>query len=223
VLRFLIINNQPNRHIVFDTGIGLLNLVDEFDKEERVFFGKEEETKGMKDLNVTYKLAQPYDIPDRIPFQLPYRHLVTLIQLGETWDEVKKILLRTDQIPKDISKTDERHLKQRVEHARYWLDNFAPDMVKFEIKKKMPNVDIDKKSKDFLSNLNDTLENITWDPESIHRTIYETSEDLNIPIKTAFKTIYLITLGQEKGPRAGYFLSNLDKDFVLKRIEQAIK
>jgi lysyl-tRNA synthetase class 1 len=223
VLRFLIINNQPNRHIVFDTGIGLLNLVDEFDKEERVFFGKEEEIKGMKDLNVTYQLAQPYDIPDSIPFQLPYRHLVTLIQLGENWDEAKKILIRTGQIPKDISKADEKHLKQRVEHAKYWLDNFAPDIVKFKIKKKMPDIDIDKKTKDFLSNLKNKLENMTWDPEGIHKTIYETSEDLKIPIKKSFKTIYLITLGQEKGPRAGYFLSNLDKNFVLKRIEQAIK
>ncbi|MBN1281157.1 MAG: lysine--tRNA ligase, partial [Candidatus Thermoplasmatota archaeon] len=34
VLRFLIMRNQPNRHIVFDSGLGLLTLVDEYDKEE---------------------------------------------------------------------------------------------------------------------------------------------------------------------------------------------
>ena len=44
-----------------------------------------------------------------------------------------------------------------------------------------------------------------------------------IPIKIAFQAIYQIILGQEKGPRAGYFLSNLDKDFVLKRVKEAIK
>ncbi len=223
VLRFLIINNQPNKHIVFDTGLGLLNLVDEFDREERVFFGKEEKIKGMKDLNVTYELSQPYGAPSKIPYQIPYRHLVTLIQLEKSWDKVKKILLRTKQIPKDLDKKDENHLKQRVEHAHYWLDNFAPELVKFEIKKNMPKVTITDKEKEFLSNLKHSIKNISWDAENIHNAIYEISELVNIPIKLAFKTLYLIILGQEKGPRAGYFLSNLDRGFVLKRIEQAIK
>ncbi len=44
VLRFLLMKNQPERHIVFDSGLGLLSLVDEYDKEERVYFGKQEET-----------------------------------------------------------------------------------------------------------------------------------------------------------------------------------
>jgi lysyl-tRNA synthetase class 1 len=64
VLRFLIVNNQPNKHIVFDSGLGLLNLVDEFDKEERVYYGKEEAIKGMKDLKKTYELSEPYGIPE---------------------------------------------------------------------------------------------------------------------------------------------------------------
>ena len=38
VLRFLLMKNQPERHIVFDSGLGLLSLVDEYDKEERVYF-----------------------------------------------------------------------------------------------------------------------------------------------------------------------------------------
>jgi lysyl-tRNA synthetase class 1 len=223
VLRFLIINNQPGKHIVFDSELGLLNLVDEYDKEERVYFGKEKATKGMKDLKKTYKLSQPYKIPATIPFQLPYRHLVTLIQIGGNWDEMKKILLRTGQIPKDLSKEDENHLKQRAEHARYWLENFAPDMVKFEVKKKMPKVDLSEEQKRFLTYLTKTLPSTKWEAEKIHNKVYNISENENIPIKTAFKTLYQIILGQEKGPRAGYFLSNLDKDFVLKRVEEAVK
>ena len=57
VLRFLLMNNQPNKHLMFDSGLGLLNLVDEYDKFERVYFGKEEEIKGMKDLKKTYELS----------------------------------------------------------------------------------------------------------------------------------------------------------------------
>jgi len=223
VLRFLIIRNQPNKHMVFDSSIGLLNLVDEYDKLERIYFGKEEETKGMKDLKKTYELSQPYDIPKNIPYQLPYRHLVTLVQIGKNWEAVKKILLRTGQIPKDLSKEDEKHLKQRIEHVSYWLENFAPDMVKFTVKKKLPKLNLAKEQKTFLSSLKEISSSLEWDAESIHNAIYESSEKQNMQIKIAFKTIYQIILGQEKGPRAGYFLSNLDKDFVLKRFEEAVK
>jgi lysyl-tRNA synthetase class 1 len=223
VLRFLLMNNQPNKHIQFDPGIGLLNLVDEYDQLERVYFKKEEEIKGMKDLEKTYELSQPYEIPDKIPFQLPYRHLVTLVQIGKSWKDVKNILLRTDQIPKNLSKEDEKHLEQREEHAKYWLDNFAPDMVKFEVKKKLPKGSLDKEQIKFLKSLSEKISDIKWDAEDIHKKIYDISEKEKIPIKIAFKSIYQIILGQEKGPRAGFFLSNLDKDFVIKRVKEAIK
>jgi len=223
VLRFLIMKNQPNKHVVFDPGLGVLSLVDEYDQNERVYFEKEEKTRGMKDLEKTYKLSQPHTIPKEIPYQIPYRHLVTLVQIGKNWDEVKKILLRTGQIPKDLSDSDEKHLKQRAEHAKYWLKYFAPDMIRFEVKKEIPKVKPTAEQKKFLSSLRETLSSLAWDADSIHNAIYESSEKEEIPIKTAFKTIYQVILGQEKGPRAGYFLSNLDKDFVLKRFKEAIK
>jgi lysyl-tRNA synthetase class 1 len=223
VLRFLLMNNQPGKHLIFDSGLGLLNLVDEYDKQERVYFRKEEPTKGMKDLKKTYELSQPYAVPKKIPYQLPYRHLVTLIQIGKSWDEVKKILLRTKQVPKDLHKEDEEHLKLRTEHAKYWLENFAPDMVKFEVKKKLPKVNLAEEQKKFLLSFTEKLSSIDWEAENIHNIIYDSSEKEKIPIKTAFKTIYQIILEQEKGPRAGYFLSNLDRDFVLKRVEEAVK
>jgi lysyl-tRNA synthetase class 1 len=223
VLRFLIIKNQPTKHIEFDPGLGILNLVDEFDQQERVYFGKEEEIKGMKDLEKAYELSQPYAIPKTIHYQLPYRHLVTLVQIGKTWEDVKNILLRTGQIPKNISKKDEEHLKQRADHAKIWIKKYAPSMVKFEVKKKLPKIKLTKDEQNFISEFGSEINIIKWEAEEIHNLIYETSKKTNIPTKTAFTLIYKLILNQEKGPRAGYFLSNLDKDFVYKRFKEVIK
>lgn len=223
VLRFLIMRNQPNKHIVFDSGLGLLTLVDEYDKEEEVYFGKEEEMKGMKDFKKTYELSQPYQIPKTMPLHLPYRHLVTLIQIAHTWDEVKEILIRTNQIPLKGKKDDEEHLRQRTEHVRYWLDRFAPNEVKFEIKRTLPPVSLSQEQHMVLSLFKEKISHLVWDPETIHNSIYEISEETKIPIKIAFQAIYLVLLGQEKGPRAGFFLSNLDKEFVLVRVTEAVK
>lgn len=223
VLRFLLMKNQPNKHIIFDSGIGLLNLVDEFDREERAYFGVEEGIKGMKDIRKTYELSQPYKIPSKMPFQIPYRHLVTLVQIGKNWDVIKKILLRTGQINDDLSLNDEKRLRCRTENVKYWLDNFAPDMVKFEVKKHMPKIILSTEQKDFLKSLLRFISDIDWNAEAIHNCIYQISENERFMTKNAFKLIYELILGQSKGPRAGYFLSNLDKSFVLKRFEEAIK
>jgi len=223
VLRFLLMKNQPNKHIQFDPGLGILNLVDEYDFQEQVYFEKEEKIKGMKDLKKTYELSQPYETPKKIPIQLPYRHLVTVIQIADNWRDLKLILERTGQIPKKIDKKDEEHLKQRADHAKYWLETFAPEMVKFKVKKQIPSIKLNDNQIKFLKNLKSDLSSSKWDPEEIHNSIYKSSEKEKIPIKESFKTIYQIILGREKGPRAGYFLSNLDKKFVIKRIEEAIK
>jgi len=222
VLRFLIIRNQPNKHIMFDPDLGVLNLVDEYDQQERVYFGKEEKIKGMKDLKIHYELSQPYNIAKKIPYQLPYRHLVTLVQITKKWQDIKNILIRTNQIPEDLEKTDEELLKKRAEHVKYWLDNFASEIVKFEVKRKLPKVSLNAEQKKFLKTFLEIIDNIRWDAEDIHNGIYQGSEKQKMPIKTAFSSIYKIILGHEKGPRAGYFLSNLDKEFVINRIKEAI-
>jgi len=107
----------------------------------------------------------------------------TLIQIGGNWDEVKKILLRTDQIPKDLKKEDEEYLKQRTEHVRYWLDAFAPDMVKFEVTKKMPKITFTEEQKEFLSTLYEKIQDIKWEPDEIHDIIYEISQEKNPSMK----------------------------------------
>jgi lysyl-tRNA synthetase, class I len=223
VLRFLIMRNQPNRHIVFDSGLGLLTLVDEYDKEEEVYFGKEEETKGMKEFKKTYELSQPYHVPKTMPLHLPYRHLVTLIQIGKTWDDVKDILIRTGQIPKKIKKEDEEHLRIRTEHVQCWLEKFAPDEVKFEVQETLPKIPLTTEQHTVLTLFKEKIPTLAWEPEAIHNAIYEISESTKIPIKTAFQALYQVILGQEKGPRAGFFLSNLQKDFVLERMTEAVK
>jgi len=223
VLRFLLMNNQPSKHITFDSGLGLLNLVDEYDKIERVYFKKEEKEKGMKDLKATYELSQPYEISKNMPHQLSYRHLVTLVQIGDNWKEIKKILRRTDQIPKELSKKDEERLKQRQEHAKYWLKNFAPEIVKFKVKKEKINIKLENNQIRFLKNLYKKISQIKWEAEDIHNAIYEATQEEKISPKKAFTTIYQIILEKERGPRAGYFLSNLEEKFVIERIKEAIK
>jgi lysyl-tRNA synthetase class 1 len=223
VLRFLIMKNQPNKHINFDPGFGLLSLVDEYDQLERMYFGKEETIKGIKDLDVIYELSQPDKIPLTLPVQVPYRHLVTLVQIQKNWKDLKPMLQRSNQLPETISKDDEDRIKQRIHHVLFWLNTYAPASVKFTIKKTLPKLTLTEDQQRFLNAFLQNTDSMNWDAETIHNQIYEIIETLNISPKIAFSTMYQLILGQNKGPRIGYFLSNLDKDFVLKRCMEAVK
>ncbi len=221
VLRFLIMRNQPSKHITFDPGFGLLTLVDEYDQVERMYFGEEERIKGYKDLDAIYELSQPGEIPTSIPYQIPFRHLVTVVQIGDSWEEVKEILHRTGQLPNTISKEDEKHLRQRKEHATYWLSHFAPKAVRFTVKKNLPNISFSKEEQQLLYDIAQYAEETTWSAENIHNLIYQISEQHKISPKKAFTAVYKAILGEKRGPRAGFFLSNLDKSFVINRFTEA--
>jgi len=149
--------------------------------------------------------------------------MVTLVQIAKNWNEIKKILIRTNQIPENIGKDDEKLLKSRAEHAKYWVDNFAPEMIKFEILRELPkDIKLTKEQKTFLKSFHQKLLETEWDAEEIHKSIYSVAEEIGIDKNVAFKSLYQILLGKDRGPRAGYFLSSLDKKFVLKRIEETI-
>ncbi len=223
VLRYLIMKHQPNKHLTFDPGFGLLTLVDDYDQLERVYFDEEEEIKGMKDLDTVYELSQPTEIPKKLPVQIPYRHLVTIVQISNDWEEIKEMLHRTNQLPETITEKDKKRLQQRIDHVIYWLNNFAPKAITFSVKKQLSDQPLTDEQQTVLRSFLEKATNLTWDPETIHNTIYGIAENQKISPKVAFQSIYTVILGQKKGPRVGYFLSNLDKDFVINRFKEAVK
>ena len=63
-----------------------------------------------------------------------------------------------------------------------------------------------------------SLPDIAWEAEVIHTCIHDSSVDLGA--KKAFRVLYQILLGKNRGPRLGFFLSSLDREFVLIRLKE---
>ncbi|MDX1766342.1 MAG: hypothetical protein R3313_05335, partial [Candidatus Saccharimonadales bacterium] len=58
------------------------------------------------------------------------------------------------------------------------------------------------------------------DGEWFHHQIYEAKEAHQLEPKQAFETIYQLILGQSSGPRAGWFLSTLERDWLTRRLRR---
>jgi lysyl-tRNA synthetase class 1 len=198
VLRYMIIKTKPEKLIDFDPSLGLLTLVDEFDHDE----GR------------AFELSRISEQECNIPF----KHLVTAVQIAHGCEELVQVLSRSGH-----EVTDTSTLKKRARNVRNWLDRFAPEFVKFQVQQTLP-VQVKALTcgqKKVLAKLAISLSMKSSDAEWIHNQIYSISEKEGVDIKDAFKAIYLSLLAKTSGPRAGWFLASLNPEFVIARFKEA--
>ena len=72
--------------------------------------------------------------------------------------------------------------------------------------------------KKILRSFLDGMDSIPWNPESIHNAVYEIITAEGVKPQEGFGAFYRALIDKERGPRLGYFLSNLDREFVRKRL-----
>jgi lysyl-tRNA synthetase class 1 len=211
---------SPDRHIDYDPGMGIIDSVDEYDHIETLYYDGGADDKE-KDLLRAYELAQPECARPKKPLQVPYRHLVSLVQMAPDTNGVLDIIMRTEDLAA-IGKEDRAVLEQRCGCVRHWLDNFAPDDVKFSIAATMPAVELNEDEKRFLGTILPALEKVDWHAAAIHDAVHGTATGMGIPAKVAFGSLYKILIGKKQGPRLGYFLSTMERAFVVGRVREAL-
>ncbi len=199
VLRYLIIRSKPEKHIEFDPGIPLLNLIDEYDRRANPRAHELSQTKRAEDTAI------------------PFRHLVTAVQVTRETDALLGILERSG-----YDTSDSRAVLARAENAQRWVERYAPPNLKFKVYKELPQAvrSFDSIERELLGVLAKEIKG--WKtPQEIHDGIYKIAKETGIEPKRFFQTIYTTLLSAKSGPRLGYFLASLDNDFLVKRFNQA--
>ncbi|MDY6964513.1 MAG: lysine--tRNA ligase [Halobacteriota archaeon] len=203
-LRYLIIRTKPEKHIDLDPGLPSLNLMDEFD--------------GLPFSDRSLELSQT-ESSKRFTAKVPFRHIVNAGQIADgDFDLLLEVLQRSG-----YDTSEDELIKLRSVKAERWLAKFAPDFVKFKVQKDLPDKaknlsDIQKRA---LRDLADMLDD--KDAEEIHNEIYRMAEELDIKPAKIFEAIYIALLGLKSGPRAGWFLVSLDRDFVKDRFRRVFE
>ena len=200
IVRYIIIKVKPERHIEFDPGISLLDLIDEFERALK-----------LKDRAVELSMVKEVEYSD-----VSFRHLVIVGQIAN-WDVEKalEILQRTGYKVDEVVKKD---VERRMSYAKKWLEKFAPDKIKFEIVKDVDKIKLEfnEKEREFLKSYANKLHK-DMNPEKIHTLVYEVAKDVTIKPSKAFQAIYKAILGKTFGPRVGYFIKSLGIEWVKDR------
>ena len=203
IVRYIIIKVKPERHIEFDPSMGLLDLIDEFERALK-----------LKDRAVELSMVKEVKYSD-----VSFRHLVIVGQIAN-WDvnKVLEILQRTGYKIDDVAKRD---VERRLKYAKKWLEKFAPERIKFEVIRDVEKIEVtfNEKERKFLRAYADRLDE-SMTPEQIHTLVYEVSKDVTIKPAKAFQAIYKAILGKTYGPRVGYFIKSLGVDWVKERFKK---
>jgi len=185
-------------------------MVDRYDQAEQDYHdGKMEENEKR-----AFELSQIGKINIKKPNLLPYKHLVTLSQSKTNINEIIEALMRTGE----ADEINRNKLIERLDCIKHWIKNYAPESVVFEIQKEKPDINFDETETLCTKLLSDKFKEIEWTPEIIHNSFYELQEESEIPAKKFFKVVYNAILDKDRGPRLGFFLATMDKNFIIERL-----
>ncbi len=220
VLNYLFLRVNPTKAIDFDSGLGVLDMCDEYDRMEKLYFAGEW-SEAEDNSVMAYKLSQHNNIPEKMPLQVSCRHLVNVVQMADGFDDILTVLKRTIDFS-EATEADMERLKVRIDSVKYWLDGFAPEQVKFSIQKAVPaDIELSADEKAFFKLLADRLKDAPWTVDEINKAFQDVAKPLPIGTKGAYKAMYKILINKNEGPRLALFLASMDKQFVMDRLQAA--
>lgn len=222
MLRYLMVKTVPNRPIEFDPeGDTIPRLFDQHDEAAGWYFHKGEKDTVQTDMARAFELSQLTSEKPQERFLPRFSQLVFIVQIArlDVYEEVEKMK------GAPLTDLDQEEIDLRMQYAKKWLETYAPEKYRYELQESLPEAakELTEMQKQFVKALADKLENLDgWDGEHMHGAIHEivkSSEDFTP--KDCFQAIYTLFLNKTFGPQAGWFLSALDKDFVINRLKEA--
>ncbi|HEX7195642.1 MAG TPA: lysine--tRNA ligase [Candidatus Limnocylindria bacterium] len=225
-LRLLFLRPKPNTAIEFDPDgtDAIPRLFDESDRLAAATAGRDVRGELPADhVRVfTYSLVEPdADVTAEASVYRPaFSHLALLEQIPGI-DVAERV---TAEKGAPLTERELALVEQRRAAARAWLDAYAPERARLAVRRDglPPAVgDLDDAQRTYLAALAPALEAGEWDGETAQAAIFATAAEQGLPAGRAFAALYLAFLGRPSGPRAGWLLAALEREFVVGRVREA--
>ncbi|HUH16520.1 MAG TPA: lysine--tRNA ligase [Methylomirabilota bacterium] len=225
-LRLLFLRPRPNTAIEFDPDgtDAIPRLFDESDRLAAATAGREVrgELPPHHERLFAFSLVEPdADVTaEASAYRPPFSHLALLEQIPGV-DVVERV---TAEKGAALTPREESLVDERRRAARAWLEAYAPERARLAVQRDgLPSAaaELDDAQRAYLGALVPALESAAWDGETVQGIIFATANGQDLPAGRAFAALYLCFLGRSSGPRAGWLLAALDRDFVLGRLREA--
>jgi lysyl-tRNA synthetase class 1 len=225
-LRLLFLRPRPNHAIDFDPDgtDAIPRLFDESDRLAAATAGRpvRGELPPHHERIFAFSLVEPdADVAaEASTYRPPFSHLALLEQIPGA-DVVERV---TAEKGEPLTDRERQILDERRRSARAWLDAYAPERHRLVIHREgAPDAvsDLEDAQRVYVGALADALDATSWDGEALQATIFAVAKERDLPSGEAFAALYRAFLGRPSGPRAGWLLAALERDFVVGRLREA--
>jgi lysyl-tRNA synthetase, archaeal and spirochete len=192
-------------------------LVDEFDRLERVYFG-EVSADEREEAFAERVYPTLVDEPRAERVRIPYTFAAVLGMTGDP-DLREEIARREGHVSDDAPEWAVEGALARVKHAREWARRTG-NAFDYELKRDtLPEEDFDEHTERALDELAEFVA-AGHDGEAIQEAIYETARRHDVPVGEFFAAGYRLFFDDQEGPKLGLFLAELDREFVVSRLRR---
>ena len=195
VLRYLFVGTKPKSvfQISFDNDV--ISIYEKFDTLEAKYFeGKcNPREKRMYEMSVV-------DVPKEKPVRNGFRHLITLVQIGQI---------------EDLNDCD----KIRAERVAVWLDKYAGDDMKFEVQEKIDG-EFSKNERAALIELKNVLKEKKYgEDKELFDKFYKICEKSGLSNTEFFDVAYRVIIKKNKGPRLVNLIMSIGQGKIIKLLD----
>lgn len=217
LLRLLLLKSPINRQIDFDpNGDAIPVLFDTYDRLAEKCWGgvEDDDTQLFRFAHLSEDRGQ---LKER--FLPRFSQIAFLVQMPHMNIDEEVTKLKGSA----LTEADLAELALRTHYAKRWLEEYADEKFIFELQTEFPPVakSLTNEQKLSLELLATKIENNPGATDNVlHELIHETKEESGLSPQEFFKAIYMVFLGKESGPKVGWFLSSLDRTFVIERLRE---
>jgi lysyl-tRNA synthetase class 1 len=124
----------------------------------------------------------------------------------------------------ELSEAEKAEAHLRAEYAKRWIDLYAPEDFVFKLQTdEVPELarNFSEIQKQALKKVLEYVESHEFlDGQELHTTLHDIRKETNIEPKEFFGALYTSFLGKPSGPKAGWFLSVLEQEFLVSRLQE---
>lgn len=212
VIRFFVLRPNPSKRLYFDPVNGVVQLMDEF----AALAAKTDKSESEQQLLYICTRGLDHQTVSRVPFS----HLVASYQAAlKDPERTLEVIGRTEYA--EVVKEDADIIRSELKFIDEWLTLRAPEEVKFALLQTVDAGQFSDEEKNLFAMLAEKVAAAPADADGtwFHDTIYGCKDEVGLEPKAMFQALYKLIIGKPSGPRAGWFLSILPRDWLVSRLQ----
>ncbi|UCE09835.1 MAG: lysine--tRNA ligase [Candidatus Thorarchaeota archaeon] len=229
--RFIMLKTDLNRAInIMPEKVP--DMTDEFERLERTYYGIDAESAIDDELaRLLYPLCLSGAVPEEFTPNIPFKFAIVMSQLESVIgsDMVmsrSEYAIQRQYSLESVSAESRRNIRRRLDRALKWVQEFGsnrdrvdvPDLVPSSIIETLTELDIR-----FLQGFLEKLRAEEMDDETLQSAVFGIARELGLKEKRAFVVLYRILISRKSGPRLAPFINMLGRDWVIRRITDALE